>query len=71
MNFSWHRTNLPVDFMRFHGHSVPQTQRSFVPQEEVLAYIQSYADKFDLNRIIKFQHQVVNVRPLQEHRWEV
>lgn len=57
--------------MRFMDHPFPQTDRSFVPHEDVLAYLQSYADKFNLNRYIKFQHRVINVRPLPGDRWEV
>lgn len=57
--------------MGFLGHPFPRKNRSFVCHGEVLAFFQSYANKFNLHQLIKFQTQVVNVRPLQEDRWEV
>lgn len=57
--------------MRFFDHPFPRLEPSFVSHEDILAYLQSYSDKFDLDRVIQFQHQVVNVRPLPEDRWEV
>lgn len=57
--------------MGFLNHPFPKKQKSFVPHEEVLAFFQSYANEFNLNRVIKFRNQVVNVRPLDGDRWEV
>lgn len=45
--------------------------RSFVGHKEVLAFLESYAINFNLKPVIKFENQVVNIRPLQKDRWEV
>lgn len=57
--------------MGFLNHPFPKKQRSFVLHDEVLTFFQSYANEYNLNDVIKFQNQVVNVRPLDEDRWEV
>lgn len=57
--------------MGFLNHPFPKKQRSFVLHDEVLAFFRSYANEYNLNDVIKFQNQVVNVRPLDEGRWEI
>lgn len=57
--------------MGFPSYPFPRKERSFVGHVEVLAYYQSFCDRFNLNRIIKFRQQVTNVRPLPDDRWEV
>ena len=34
-------------------------------------YLQSYANRFDLKRYIKFNHLVIRVRPVGNGKWEV
>lgn len=57
--------------MGFLNHPFPKKQRSFVLHDEVLAFFQSYANEYKVFDVIKFQNQVINVRPLGEDRWEV
>lgn len=57
--------------MGFMDHPFPETGRSYVSHEEVLTHLESYANAFNLNHVIKFRNQVVNVRPLPGDRWEV
>lgn len=57
--------------MGFLNHPFPKKQQSFVLHDEVLAFLRSYAHEYNLHDEIKFQNQVVNVRPLDEDRWEV
>lgn len=46
-------------------------EKSYVSQPDVLGYLESFADHFDLKKHIKFQHYVVRVRPIEENKWEV
>lgn len=57
--------------MGFINHPFPKKERSFVAHDEVLAFLRSYATEYNLRNVIKFQNQVVNVRPLDKDRWEV
>lgn len=57
--------------MGFLNFPFPRTDRSFVGHKEVLAFLESYAENFNLKSVIKFENQVVNVCPLTKDRWEV
>lgn len=46
-------------------------ERSFVSHEEVLAFYQSYSNHYNLNRVIRFENHVINVKPVQKNRWQV
>lgn len=45
--------------------------RSYVHSDEFLTYLKSYAKHFDLVKLIKFQHHVVRVCPVDQTKWEV
>lgn len=47
--------------------SFPQ---SFVSAEDVLNFLNLYADNFQLKSHIKFQHEVIRVRPRCNKEWE-
>lgn len=57
--------------MEFPGHSFPNNTISFPPHSDVLKYLQSYADKFDLKKYIQFNHLVIRVHPIENNKWEV
>ncbi|XP_022193189.2 flavin-containing monooxygenase FMO GS-OX5 isoform X2 [Nilaparvata lugens] len=57
------RTNLPKEIMQFIGHEY-HCEKSFITWTDVLTYLQSYADRYDLHKYIKFRHQVTQVSPL-------
>lgn len=57
--------------MGFPEYPFENRGRSFVPREEVLEFLKSYAREFHLNDVIKFTHNVINVTPLDGNRWEV
>lgn len=57
--------------MGFPDFPFPNKGRSFVTNEEVLAFFESYAKQFNLRDVIKFRHCVIRVRPIEENRWEV
>lgn len=44
---------------------------SFVRHEEVLEFYNSYANEFNLSRVIRFRNYVENIRPLPGDRWQV
>ncbi|XP_011209077.2 uncharacterized protein LOC105230162 [Bactrocera dorsalis] len=65
------RTNLPKEVMGYPDYSYPsEIEQSFVPSAEVLKFLQSYAQHFDLSKYIKLQHEIIRVRPLDE-KWEI
>jgi dimethylaniline monooxygenase (N-oxide forming) len=64
-------TNLPKEVMGYPSIPFPELEDSYIPAAEVLKYYESYADKFDLKKLIKFEHHVVRVRPLLDETWEV
>lgn len=65
-------SNVPKEIMRFtdfdYGSSVGN--RSFVKTDEVLAFLTSYAEKFKLNDVIQYEHQVIRVLP-KGKKWEI
>lgn len=66
------RTNVPKEIMRFTDFDVNNVQdRSYLTADEVLQFLHSYADEFDIRKVIKFQHQVIRVLPMKEEKWEV
>lgn len=66
-------TNLPKELMAFPDFPFPHQEKSFIPARDVGDYLNRYADAFDLRRHIRFEHQVVRVRPLSDadNGWEV
>lgn len=66
------RTNLPRQIMSFPDWDI-ESDVSYVKQEEVLRWLQSYAEEFNLRKLIKFEHQVIRVSPIynDESKWEV
>lgn len=44
---------------------------SFPTHSDVLKYLHSYADHFDLNKNIKLNHLVYRVIPVENEKWEV
>src|SRR5690349_2515718 len=64
------RTNIPKEIMSYPDFPYKTSERSYISSEEVLEYLKSYAKEFDLERHVKFEHQVVRVRPLLDDSWE-
>ena len=57
--------------MGFPDFLYPQSGVSYIPSKEVLNFIETYARHYNLAAFIKFRHQVIRVRPVEESRWEV
>lgn len=64
-------TNLAIEAMSYPDHPFREQKESFVPSDEVLSYYKIFADEYALQKYIKFEHYVVNVRPLMNDTWEV
>lgn len=54
----------------FSDHPMPKHWPSYLHHSQVLAYLESYADRFGLTDHITFRTEVVAVRPI-EHLWDV
>lgn len=63
-------TNLPIEIMSYPDHPFREQKESFVPFGEVLGYYEAFAAKYDLKNYVKFEHQVIRVRP-EDDGWEV
>lgn len=61
--------------MEFPGLSYPEnvtaSSSSFPSQAEVLNYIHSYADRFQLQKHVKLNHLVIRVLPIDDEKWEI
>lgn len=69
-------TNVPSPIMRFTDYDVPTEfngeSKSFLNAGEVLQFLDSYAEHFNVNQKINFQHQVIRVLPIEDGpRWQV
>lgn len=63
-------TNLPKEVMSFPELPFQPLDRSFIKSEEVLTYINRYAETSDLCRYVKLEHHVLRIRPLFDDKWE-
>lgn len=57
--------------MEFSDFHYPNETKGYPPQPEVLKFLHSYADHFDLKKHIKFNHMVIRVLPIKDDKWEV
>uniref|UniRef100_A0A0A9DX06 Flavin-containing monooxygenase n=1 Tax=Arundo donax TaxID=35708 RepID=A0A0A9DX06_ARUDO len=73
------RTNLPREIMGFldfpfvasAGSGSAADPRRFPGHEEVLRYLEAFARRFDLHRLVRFETEVVSVRREDGGRWAV
>ncbi|XP_055325882.1 uncharacterized protein LOC129579742, partial [Sitodiplosis mosellana] len=65
------RTNLPHQVMEFNDHPYPNGTKSYPSQADVLKYLHSYADRFEIKKHIKLSHLVIRVLPIENDKWEV
>ena len=65
-------SNLPHTLMQFSDTPFPEETQLFATRETVMQYLEDYAS--DVVSMIRFDHQVVDVRPTRRdecHGWEV
>ncbi|KAK9873991.1 hypothetical protein WA026_002339 [Henosepilachna vigintioctopunctata] len=65
------RTNLPKEVMGFPDFPIPDQEKSYITQEEILDYLNQYVKHFKLENIIRTNHIVTDVRPLESNLWEM
>ncbi|XP_071962969.1 uncharacterized protein [Antedon mediterranea] len=68
------KTNLPKEVMAFPDFPFDKNLCSFVGHQDVLKYLESYCDAFQLTQYIKFQTRVENVQPVSRNgktTWDV
>lgn len=65
-------TNLPKELMGYPDFPIPGQERSYIPAQDVLSFLELYACKFGVLDQIKFSHHVIRVRPgFDGNQWEV
>ena len=64
-------TNLPKEIMGYPDFAIPSQERSYIPSDDILAFLNLYADKFNVREHIKFEHHVVRVTPKLDDSWEI
>ncbi len=69
--YQWYSTNLPKEIMGYPDFPIPMQEKSYISAEDMLAFLELYAEEFQLKKHMKFQHYVVRVRPKGETQWEV
>src|SRR5690242_12526690 len=52
-------------------YPMPADYPDFPSAEQMLTYLEAYADHFDLRRQMEFKKTVAFCSPLADHRWEV
>lgn len=57
--------------MEYPDYPYPNATKSYPPQVDVLKYLHSYADHFDVKKHIKLSHLVIRVVPIENDKWEV
>lgn len=63
-------TNLPKEIMGYPDFPIPEQDKSYIPSGDMLAFLKLYAKEFHVNEVIKFRHEVIRVRPIDE-QWEI
>ncbi|XP_055596845.1 uncharacterized protein LOC129746927 [Uranotaenia lowii] len=66
------RANFPKDVMGFPDWDI-KSDISFVGPEKILEWLDEYIEHFELDKLIKYRHQVVRVTPIhfKKGKWEV
>ncbi|XP_049545337.1 senecionine N-oxygenase-like [Anopheles darlingi] len=65
------RTNLPKEVMGYPDFPIPAQSQSYIASNDILAFLRLYANRFDVERHIKFNHHVVQVQPTGDGRWQI
>ncbi|CAG9821332.1 unnamed protein product [Phaedon cochleariae] len=65
------RTNLPKEVMGFPDFPIPEQNKSYLTQAEILDFLNLYADRYNLRNFIKFNSIVSEIRPLSTNSWQL
>jgi dimethylaniline monooxygenase (N-oxide forming) len=64
-------TNLPKEVMGAPDFPIPSQDKSYISAEDMLKFLNLYADNFKVRDHIRFEHHVIRVHPLEGGTWEV
>lgn len=64
-------TNIPKEIMGYPDLPFIDREDSYITSKDVLNYYNWYAKKFDLMKYIRFEHNILRVRPMPSKIWEV
>ncbi|KAJ3648315.1 hypothetical protein Zmor_020127 [Zophobas morio] len=64
------RTNLPKEVMGYPDFPIPEQNRSYLTQAEILEFLNLYADHFKIRKLIKFNRMVAEITPLED-KWQI
>lgn len=62
---------MPYQLMQFPDYHGLNETVSYPKHSDMLNYLRSYADHFDLNKNINFNHLVIRVLPIENGKWEI
>uniref|UniRef100_A0A182FBL7 Flavin-containing monooxygenase n=2 Tax=Anopheles albimanus TaxID=7167 RepID=A0A182FBL7_ANOAL len=66
------RTNLIKQGMGYPDYPIDEDAKTFVTIADVIKQLEGYVDKFQLRRVIRFEHQVIRVtRRFESEQWDV
>ncbi|XP_058465155.1 senecionine N-oxygenase-like [Malaya genurostris] len=67
------RTNLPKEVMGFPDFPIPEQKESYIPSQDILNFLQCYAEKFDVIRHVRFEYHVMMVDTVTNgpKKWKV
>ncbi|XP_055596982.1 senecionine N-oxygenase-like [Uranotaenia lowii] len=67
------RTNLPKEVMGFPDFPIPRQKASYIPAEDILNFVELYASTFELIGLVKLEHHVIFVEPVDggPKKWKV
>lgn len=57
--------------MGYPDFPIPDQKKSYIPQKDMLTFLELYAQRFNVYERIKFQHYVIRVRPRDDKKWEI
>lgn len=57
--------------MGYPDFPIPKQEKSYIPAEDMLAFLDLYATTFKVKECIRFQNYVIRVRPLGQTQWEI
>lgn len=58
--------------MGYPDFPIPDQNKSYIPQRDMLTFLELYAQKFNVYEHIKFQSYVIRVRPYgDDDQWEI
>ncbi|EDW01918.1 GH20181 [Drosophila grimshawi] len=64
------RTNLPKEVMGFPDFEIGADRKSYLPSEDICAFLNQYADHFELRKFIQFNTYVIRV-VRKKLKWQV